>query len=263
MRVDIQTDLLIRMLCVCQLLHFCKFIAKPIDLELDCIFGKPMKRRFQRCIVRTENLSTSHARIEYISVKNHAIETIGPTGDKQRQNPRFPLSHVDPHLVHERLVRPHSPPQMKARSVHALLHNYATNASLVIIRCPNLTHKTALPLLTIITPSNIPILNQPHSPPETISRSNQPFCHNTLCRPTDRWSSRMLHNMSAPLSMLIESDGQTSPLQSNLGRERCSHTTRLRNKVPIGYNRTPHIHPKTATSPKTALSYSGFADVRV
>jgi len=34
--------------------------------------------------------------------------------------------HVDPHLVHECLSRSHSPPQMTARSVHALptqLHN--------------------------------------------------------------------------------------------------------------------------------------------
>ena len=39
--------------CVCQLLHFCQLLSNPsIDLELEYIFGKPMKRRFQRCIVR-------------------------------------------------------------------------------------------------------------------------------------------------------------------------------------------------------------------
>jgi len=30
-----------------------------------------------------------------------------------------------------------------------------------------------------------PSLNRPHSPPETASRSNQPFCHSTLSGPTD------------------------------------------------------------------------------
>jgi len=58
---------------------FLQISRKPnINLELDCIFGKPMKWRFQWCIVHMEILSTSHARIEYISVKNHTTETIGP-----------------------------------------------------------------------------------------------------------------------------------------------------------------------------------------
>jgi len=29
-------------------------------------------------------------------------------------------------------------------------------------------------------------LKQPHLPPQTTSGSNQPFCHNTLCGPSDR-----------------------------------------------------------------------------
>jgi len=57
-----------RPFCVYQLLHFCKFLIKPnINLELNHIFGKPMKRRFQQCIVHTEMLATFHARVEYIS----------------------------------------------------------------------------------------------------------------------------------------------------------------------------------------------------
>jgi len=31
-----------------------------------------------------------------------------------------------------------------------------------------------------------PSFNQPYSPLQMASRSNQPFCHSTLCRPTDR-----------------------------------------------------------------------------
>jgi len=36
------------------------------------------------------------------------------------------------------------------------------------------------------TPSNIPTLDRPHSPPQTASRSNQPFCHSKLSVQTDR-----------------------------------------------------------------------------
>jgi len=57
-------------------------------------------------------------------------------------------------------------------------------------------------------------LDQPHSPPQTTSGSNQPFCHNTLCGPRDRrtdqqidrWSRWMWCNMSSLLAMLIYSD---------------------------------------------------------
>jgi len=39
-------------------------------------------------------------------------------------------------------------------------------------------------------PSNTWMIGWPHSPPQTTSASNQPFCHNTLCRPTDRPTDR-------------------------------------------------------------------------
>jgi len=48
-------------------LHFCTFLLNPhFDLETDYIFRKPIKRRFQRCIVRMEIFSTFHARVEYV-----------------------------------------------------------------------------------------------------------------------------------------------------------------------------------------------------
>jgi len=48
-----------RPFCVYQLLHFCQLLSNPsINLELQFIFGKPMKRRFQRCIFHMEVLST-------------------------------------------------------------------------------------------------------------------------------------------------------------------------------------------------------------
>jgi len=35
-------------------------------------------------------------------------------------------------------------------------------------------------------PSNTPILDRPHSPPQTASRSNLPFCHSTTSGQTDQ-----------------------------------------------------------------------------
>jgi len=77
---------------------------------------------------------------------------------------------------------------------------------------PKFTPKTAPSPSMIITHLIHPSLDQPYSPSQTASGSNQPFCHNTLCRQidqltwqTDRWFRRMFHNMSTPLAMLIES----------------------------------------------------------
>jgi len=59
-----------RPFCVYQLLHFCQLLSNPsIDLEIEYIFGKPMKRRFQWFILRTEILSTFQVRVDYISVQ--------------------------------------------------------------------------------------------------------------------------------------------------------------------------------------------------
>jgi len=86
-----------RPFCVCQLLHFFQLLSNPsIDLELEYIFGKPMKCRFQRCIVCTQILSTFHARVAYISVTKYAIQTIGLIGENDPKIHPF-LWHVDPH----------------------------------------------------------------------------------------------------------------------------------------------------------------------
>jgi len=49
---------------------FLHIVNPKIDLELEYIFGKPMKRGFQRYIVRTGMFSNFHARVEYISLEN-------------------------------------------------------------------------------------------------------------------------------------------------------------------------------------------------
>jgi len=79
---------------------------------------------------------------------------------------------MDPHLVLPSLSRHHSSPQMTTCSPHALLHKYATKSLFVTMRrsflltdlCPHLMHLS---------------LDWPNSPPQTASRSNQPFFHNS------------------------------------------------------------------------------------
>jgi len=134
-------------------LHYSKFLANPnIGLEFDCIFEKPMKCRFQRCIVHTEMLSTSHAWVKCISVQQICHwNTLKPTGAHNSRFCPFPLMHVDPHSVHQCLGPPHSSRQMIARSVHALPHYYATKDLLVTMGCPKFIPETAPSHSTITT----------------------------------------------------------------------------------------------------------------
>ena len=55
---------------------------------------------------------------------------------------------------------------------------------------PQFTPKTAPSALMIMTPSNTPIPQQ--TPPTILMASgfSQPFCHNTLCKQTDRQTNR-------------------------------------------------------------------------
>ena len=45
-----------------------------------------------------------------------------PMGAKTSQNRPFPREHVDPHLIHPSLDRPHSPSQMASRSNQPFCH---------------------------------------------------------------------------------------------------------------------------------------------
>jgi len=74
-----------------------------------------------------------------------------------------------PHLIHKCLSQPHSAPQMTARSVHALSHNYATKSPLVTMGHPKLTPKI-FPSPWMICPHLIqPSLDRPHLPHHPIS----------------------------------------------------------------------------------------------
>jgi len=70
-------------------------------------------------------------------------------------------------------------------------NNYTTRSPLVTMECPTFTLKAA-PSLRRSPPHLIyPFVDRPHSPHQTASRSNQPFCHNTPPdRPTDRQTDK-------------------------------------------------------------------------
>jgi len=70
-----------------------------IELELDSMFGMSMNR--------TEILSTFHTLAEYISVQK--ICHSNQWGENPLKQP-LPLGHLDLHLMHECLRRPHSLP---------------------------------------------------------------------------------------------------------------------------------------------------------
>jgi len=105
---------------------------------------------------------------------------------EKSQKQTLPFMYVDPHSVHRCLGPPHSPPKRQLdRYTHFRItmqqrphwlqwdaQNYPQNCTFPFDdHQPHLIH---------------PSLNWPHSTPQMASRSNQPFCHNTLCRQTDR-----------------------------------------------------------------------------
>ena len=61
--------------------------------------------------------------------------------------------------------------------------------SLVTVGCPHLSPNCPFPS-TICTTSNTLNPRRPHSPPQTASGSNQPFCHSTPFGQTDRPTGR-------------------------------------------------------------------------
>ena len=116
------------------------------QLERYFILGKPMKHRFQWCIVLTEILSTYY-QVEYTSVQQiRHWNPLKPMGAKTPQNCPISLQHVDPHLKHQCLGWPYSPSQMTAQLVHTLLHNYTTKSPWLQWNITNSPPKLPLPL---------------------------------------------------------------------------------------------------------------------
>jgi len=107
-----------------EMLHFCKFRTNAnIDLKLDCIFRKPMKRIFQWYIVCMEILSTYHAWVEYSSVQQiRHWSPLKPMGIKTHETALSPCGMWIPSNT-PILDRPHSSPQMASRSIQPFCHS--------------------------------------------------------------------------------------------------------------------------------------------
>jgi len=112
-------------------------------------------------------------------------------GKRKTPDP-FPLgTWTLPPLIHPCRDRSRSPDQTIHRSIHAISHKYAAKyRPLVTIGRPKFTPKTARSPSTITTHLIHASLGRLHSPPQTASRSIQPFCHNTLSGQTDRPTDR-------------------------------------------------------------------------
>ena len=148
-------------------------------------------------------LSTFHPRVKYISHKNTPLKPMGqwPTPEtalsREACGPPFRTSVSGP----TPLTMPND--SSIGSRTSAQLRNKGPigyNGTPQIHNCPfpfdnhhsNLIH---------------PFLNRPHSPSQTASGSNQPFCHSTLSGPTDRltdthtqtdrWARRQVSRISA------------------------------------------------------------------
>jgi len=180
-------------------LHYCKFRANSnIDRELYCIFGKTMKRRFQRYLVRTEILSTFHVWIECISVRK--IRHYAHSNQWWRKCRKIPetapsLGEREPDPV--QYAHPSTDPTHHAKRQLDWFTHYHTTMQQSPLR---LQWDAQLHLQNCLFPFDDHYLylihlslDRPYSPFQTASGSNQPFCHSTLSRQTDRPTDTHAH----------------------------------------------------------------------
>jgi len=86
---------------------------------------------------------------------------------------------MDPYLYTHLSVNPTHHPNLR-------LDLFTQLCNIDYIGMYQIVPDTARSPLTISAPSNVPIPQPTHSPPQTASRSNEPFYHNTLSGLTGR-----------------------------------------------------------------------------
>jgi len=123
---------------------------------------------------------------QWCNGKAHTNKSISPP-------PKTYLSpwECGPHVIHPSLSWSHTQLQTTSQLVHAISHNYATistKSPLITMGCPTFILKTALFPLTLNSNLIHPSLDRPHSKPQTASRSNQLFVHNSHTGQTE-WST--------------------------------------------------------------------------
>ena len=113
---------------------------------------------------------------------------------------------MDAHLIHECLSQLHSPFQMTAWSVHAVLHNYATKSTLVTMGRPTFTSKTA-PSPSMITTSSNTHIPTHHPNSIWIQSAILPQYTFRTIRPmdtqTNRWDRQQVYTNSAYILLTV------------------------------------------------------------
>jgi len=130
-----------------------------------------------------------------------------PNGKSHTNKPTskhpLPLVALGTHLINQCLSLPHWPPEMTARLVHALSHNYATKSSLVTMGCTKFTPKIAPSLGRYPLPSNIPI---PQPTPLTTLNGIQiqsSIFHSSPTGQTERQMGQTISLFQHPLTLCI------------------------------------------------------------
>jgi len=104
---------------------------------------------------------------------------------KPTSKPPLPLGHMDSNLIHQ--CQPHSPPKWQLGRFMHFRTTTQQSPHWLQWNAPHLTPKLPLPHSTISKSHLIHhSLNLSHSPPQTASRSNQPFFHNSSTEQTDQ-----------------------------------------------------------------------------
>jgi len=133
---------------------FCKFLVNPTSILKLTISSESQWTDISNNIVSVWKYCPLFTRVKYKNTFKNAIQA---NGDEKLPKPPTPLGAHGPHLIQTSCDRPHSPPQMTTRSVHALSHNYATKSPSVTNGCPTFTTKQPLPLRQSQPTSNTPI----------------------------------------------------------------------------------------------------------
>jgi len=149
-----------RPFCVCQLLHFCQLLSNPsIDREFEYTSESQWNHKSNAFMLQNMPWKLLGQWRQMTPKSTLPPEAYGPPSITWMPKPTLLTSPTT------------------AQSLQALPHNYKTKS------LPQWLHLS---------------LDQPHSPPQTISRFNQPFCHNTLCGPTDRPTDRQMVQVNVP-----------------------------------------------------------------
>jgi len=196
------------------------YFSQPQHQPQTWLYSQNVNEPSISTTVHTKILSVFHTRIEYISVKNTPFKQIGETPQTT-----LPLSHVHPSLTrpnsppqtasssnqpfcHNALSRPtdRQIDGIGESSVPRALMLYCTDRERHAKTSPQSNLRRAalqrphwLQWDAPNSPPNCPFsfddhhphlirpsFDRLHSPPQTASGSNQPFCHNTLSGPTDQ-----------------------------------------------------------------------------